>query len=80
MCLSGNDFGKHGFICATVKEMDHLPHSVSEIIHELISSDSFFPSQCELKVSSWLVTNCIRWLLFHFLGILGKLCHLRVTV
>ena len=32
------------------------------------------PSQCELQVSSWLVTNCIHSLLFDFLGALGKLC------
>ena len=45
-----------------------------EIIHEFISSDYFSPSQCELKVSSWLVTNSIHSLLFDFLGALGKLC------
>ena len=45
-----------------------------EIIHEFISSDYFSPSQCDLKVSSWLVTNCIHSLLFDFLGALGKLC------
>ena len=33
-----------------------------------------FPSQCELQVSSWLVTNCIHSLFFDFLGALGKLC------
>ena len=45
-----------------------------EIIHEFISSDYFSPSQCELKVSSWLVTNSIHSLLFDYLGTLGKLC------
>ena len=59
---------------ATVIEMYHLPHSLSEIIHEFISSDYFYPSQYELEVSSWLVTNCIHSLLFDFLGALGKLC------
>ena len=59
---------------AAVIEMNHLPHALSEIIHEFISSDYFSPSQCDLKVSSWLVTNCIHSLIFGYLGALGKLC------
>ena len=67
-------FSKTWVCSATVIEMYHLPHSHSEIIHEFISSDYFSPSQCDLKISSWLVTNYIHLLLFHFLGDLGKLC------
>lgn len=67
-------FSKTWVCSATVIEMYHLPHSLSEIIHEFISSDYFSPSQCDLKVSSWLLTNYIHSLLFDFLGDLGKLC------
>ena len=56
------------------RNVSPAPFSVSEIIHEFISSDYFSPSQCDLKVSFWLVTNCIHFLLFDFLGALGKLC------
>ena len=73
ICFNRNGFQKPGFVSATVIEMYHLPHSLSEIIHEFISSDYFSPSQCDLKVSSWLVTNSIHSLLFDFLGALGKL-------
>ena len=65
---------KSGFISVAVIDGYHLPHSVSLIIHEFISSDYFSHSQWELKFSPWPVTTCMSWLLFHFLGILGKLC------
>ena len=74
ICFNGNSFWQPGFVSAAVIEMNHLPHALSEIIHEFISSDYFSPSQCDLKVSSWLVTNCIHSLIFGYLGALGKLC------
>ena len=67
---------KSGFTSVAVIDGYHLPHPVSWIVHEFISSDCFFHSQWELKFSSWLLTTCMSWLLFHFLGILGKWCTL----
>ena len=67
---------KSGFISVAVIDGYHLPHSVSLIIHEFISSDCFSHWQWDLKFSSWPVTTCMSWLLFHFLGILGRLCTL----
>ena len=67
---------KSGLISVAVIDGYHLPHSVSLIIHEFISSDYFSHSQRELKFSPWPVTTCMSWLLFHFLGFLGKLCPL----
>ena len=57
------------WVCsATVIEMSNLPHSLSLIIHEFISSDYFTPLQCDLNLSSWVVTNCIHSLFFNFVG------------
>ena len=67
-------FENLGLFCYGDRNVSPAPFSVSEIIHEFISSDYFSPSQCDLNISFWLVTNCIHLLLFDFLGALGKLC------
>ena len=67
-------FENLGLFCYGDRNVSPAPFSVSEIIHEFISSDYFSPSQCDLNISFWLVTNCIHFLLFDFLGALGKLC------
>ena len=67
-------FENLGLFCYGDRNVSPAPFSVSEIIHEFISSDYFSPSQCDLNISFWLVTNCLHLLLFDFLGALGKLC------
>ena len=61
----------------SVAVIDDIAWLILPLNHSWIQLHDYFShSQWEFKFSSWLVTTCMSWLLFHFLGFLGKLCPL----